>query len=579
MMRRVVLLAGCLVGLALPASASAAITRSDDANTIAAAINDTGSAGSIGNASFFERPPIANGSPFATADANPPLGGFPVNEGAGYAILTTGDPTLADQPNDPADPDSGADLGGPVGHGYGGADGNAYDTSVLQIPLNVPQGTNCVSFDFRFLTEEFPDNVHQGLNDGFLAFLDEAFGTEDLNGDVGAPANFAFEQNGHLATVDTAGLSDTEAAGTTYNGATQAQTASHSVTPGAHTLYLVIFDGGDGVLDSAAFVDNLRFSNAAAGACDRTVDRVAPALSLASPAPGEQTEAPTFAGTAGKAPGDSENVTVQIYDGATPAPGAAPEVIDAGRGADGSWQADGSDLAPGTYSVQVHQTDASGNIGATTLRSFTVRSAQVTPTPTPTPSPTPTPTPSVTPAPLPEPVIGKSVVAGAVSGTVRVKGKDGKFHVLGPNESIPLGSTVDATKGKVRITSASGPGGATQSALFYQGSFVITQTKGSKPITQLALAGALNCPKKGKASSAARRKVRRLWGDGKGRFRTKGRHGAATVRGTKWLTEDRCNGTLVRVARGVVSVRDFTRKKTVKVKKGHSYLARAKKKG
>jgi len=75
-----------------------------------------------------------------------------------------------------------------------------------------------------------------------------------------------------------------------------------------------------------------------------------------------------------------------------------------------------------------------------------------------------------------------------------------------------------------------------------------------------------------------RKKVRRLWGDGHGRFRTKGRSGAATVRGTKWLTEDRCDGTLVRVARGVVSVRDFVRKKTVTVKKGHQYLARAKKK-
>src|SRR3954451_21629438 len=112
-----------------------------------------------------------------------------------------------------------------------------------------------------------------------------------------------------------------------------------------------------------------------------------------------------------------------------------------------------------------------------------------------------------------------------------------------------------AAEGKVLITAASGPGGATQSALFYLGSFVVTQTGGRKPITQLALAGALRCGAKGKASSSAKRKrVRRLWGDGHGRFRTKGRHGAATVRGTKWLTEDRCNGALVKVKRGVVAV-------------------------
>ncbi len=71
-----------------------------------------------------------------------------------------------------------------------------------------------------------------------------------------------------------------------------------------------------------------------------------------------------------------------------------------------------------------------------------------------------------------------------------------------------------------------------------------------------------------------RRKVRSLWARGKGRFRTRGRHGAATVRGTVWLTQDRCDGTLVRVRRGVVDVRDFGRRKTVAVRAGHSYLAR-----
>jgi hypothetical protein len=182
--------------------------------------------------------------------------------------------------------------------------------------------------------------------------------------------------------------------------------------------------------------------------------------------------------------------------------------------------------------------------------------------------------PPVTPAGL-APVLGKSVVAGRVSGKVRVRRKGGKFRTLGANQSIPLGSTVDATKGKVRLTSAAGPGGATQTGVFYQGQFVVTQTRGSKPITQLALNAKVSCGKAKKASTSARKKkVRRLWGDGKGRFRTRGKHGAATVKGTKWLTEDRCNGTLFRVKRGVVSVRDFKKKKTVLVKKGKSYLAR-----
>ena len=193
----------------------------------------------------------------------------------------------------------------------------------------------------------------------------------------------------------------------------------------------------------------------------------------------------------------------------------------------------------------------------------------------PPPEATPPPPPPVIEPP--EPVQGKSVVAGKVSGTVRIRLRNGKFKTLGANESIPLGSTVDATKGRVRLTSAAG-GGKTQTADFYKGQFKITQTKGRKPITQLELNGTLSCG--GKASAAARKKkkVRSLWGDGKGRFRTKGRRAAATVRGTKWFTQDTCTSTKITVKRGVVQVRDFVKRKNVIVKKGHSYVARKKRK-
>jgi hypothetical protein len=201
-------------------------------------------------------------------------------------------------------------------------------------------------------------------------------------------------------------------------------------------------------------------------------------------------------------------------------------------------------------------------------------------TPQPTPIATPTPTPQqqveANKAQAPEPVLGQTVVAGAVgSGTVRIKGRDGKFRTLGANESIPLGSEIDATKGRVRLTSASGPGGKVQTADFYQGAFIVTQTKGAKPITQLKLSGKLACAKRGKAKSSAKgKKVRRLWGDGKGRFRTRGRRAAATVRGTKWLTEDRCDRTRISVRRGSVVVRDLVKKKNKVVKRGQSYTAR-----
>jgi hypothetical protein len=77
------------------------------------------------------------------------------------------------------------------------------------------------------------------------------------------------------------------------------------------------------------------------------------------------------------------------------------------------------------------------------------------------------------------------------------------------------------------------------------------------------------------AAQLSRRTIRRLRSNANGRFRTRGRHSAATVRGTVWITADRCDGTLTTVKRGKVAVRDFRRKRTITLSRGKSYLARA----
>jgi len=61
----------------------------------------------------------------------------------------------------------------------------------------------------------------------------------------------------------------------------------------------------------------------------------------------------------------------------------------------------------------------------------------------------------------------------------------------------------------------------------------------------------------------------------KGRFSTRGRYSAATVRGTIWTVADRCDGTLTTVKRGRVAVRDLRRRRTIVLKAGKRYLARA----
>ena len=142
---------------------------------------------------------------------------------------------------------------------------------------------------------------------------------------------------------------------------------------------------------------------------------------------------------------------------------------------------------------------------------------------------------------------------------------------------IPLGTTVDATRGRVRLVSAAAPGGVVQTADFYQGQFKVTQTKGNAPITQLTLNGRMSCGKGSASSSQKRRKTRKLWGDGTGRFRTRGRHGAATVRGTQWLTQDRCNSTKFTVRRGSISVKNISTKKTRTVNAPKSLTVKPKK--
>jgi hypothetical protein len=148
---------------------------------------------------------------------------------------------------------------------------------------------------------------------------------------------------------------------------------------------------------------------------------------------------------------------------------------------------------------------------------------------------------------------------------------------LRAGETLPLGTTVDTTSGRVRLTSAADTHGLTQAGIFHSGLFRTGQTtERSVGLTVLTLAGPLPTACGGRAAAAKKRKrKRRLWGDAKGAFRTTGRYGAATVLGTKWLVEDSCAGTRVRVAEGTVRVTDLVRHTTRTVSAPHSLLIRA----
>ena len=213
----------------------------------------------------------------------------------------------------------------------------------------------------------------------------------------------------------------------------------------------------------------------------------------------------------------------------------------------------------------------------------------VDPTPTPEPAKdddTGPSQPEILPPPD-APTVADDLNVARTEGKIRVRlPGTGDFVELDKDASIPFGSVVDAKSGTVTLTTARNGSGVTQSAAFKGSLFKVTQKKSAKPVTDLELRGGnfddcgrvARARKAGAATIAATRRPRarrHLWGSGHGRFRTIGRHGAATVRGTIWMTADRCDGTLVRVRRGRVEVRDFRSAKTVFVRAGNSYFAKA----
>ena len=182
------------------------------------------------------------------------------------------------------------------------------------------------------------------------------------------------------------------------------------------------------------------------------------------------------------------------------------------------------------------------------------------------------------------PETGVSAGAKPISGSVRIKRPGStQFETLTAGDTIPIGSIVDVTNGTVAITTT-GANKTIQTSRFFSGVFQLLQDKSKRPVTEARLYGGnfkKACPKARRGSvsatgSAKKKVVRALWGSGKGKFRTKGRYSSAAIRGTEWLTQDRCDGTNVRVKQGVVTVRDLVKRKNVIVRAPKSYFAAAK---
>jgi len=249
-------LATGMVAIGAEAEAALAVTTSDDANALIAALLGPGIT-VTGGQSYLP----------AGTDASGTFTGGGGTTGIGFAsgvILTTGDANDAPGPNN-AD-DTTTANGAP-----GDADLDALipgfstqDATILQFDFQFGDGTTGgdLFFSYQFASEEYNEFVDSSFNDVFGLFVDGTNVAKAGNGDavsinnvncgnpfVGAGPNCDQYQNNDPDDPGPATL-DIE-----YDGLTTVlQAQALGLSPGTHTLKLAIADAGDSVLDSALFI-------------------------------------------------------------------------------------------------------------------------------------------------------------------------------------------------------------------------------------------------------------------------------------------------------------------------------------
>jgi len=195
------------------------------------------------------------------------------------------------------------------------------------------------------------------------------------------------------------------------------------------------------------------------------------------------------------------------------------------------------------------------------------------------------------------PTLGKTFNITPVSGFVLIK-LHGVFVPLTELSQIPANTLINALHGTLKLTTAGGSSGPahdaaakgkkrkkvkTQSGNFGGAVFKISQSHNGLATLSLVDGAVKGAPGYGTckahkagdvtATAARSRTLQLLRASAHGKFRTRGRYSAATVRGTTWTVADRCDGTLTRDITDSVAVTDFVRHKTIVLHAGQSYLA------
>jgi hypothetical protein len=243
-----------------------------------------------------------NGNPGAMGRRNAfgGAGAFPPREGSGYVVIGSGLVSELDSPGypgnfngcsddmggfDPLDlppPVIGTNVGAQtctddpalIGTGdcsntiQGELTNGVFDYTEIAFSVTVPTTVNSFSYDLAFFSIEYPEYFGSDFNDMYIGWLESEAWTGNISFDAqGKPISL---NAGFLDYKDACAALDPmcgsgvapELHGTCMQGhaGTSWLTSSASVVPGEQiTVIFAIFDQGDGILDSYAFLDNFQW--------------------------------------------------------------------------------------------------------------------------------------------------------------------------------------------------------------------------------------------------------------------------------------------------------------------------------